>query len=100
MSGESESMSNFYMTQARLPSKVFKLNIGSETVSAQSIIEELIAHQRVAAVPNVNRIIIDPELADKHQSHEFVIREQLNSALLLTLAFYNYAVINKRINYS
>lgn len=92
-----EAINHFYMMQARAPAKQFKLNLGTETVSAENVISKIIRDQEAMYLPQLPPIVINHNVVEKYKSYDISVREQLHSVLLLALTFYNQIYVSKNI---
>ncbi|KAK0182261.1 hypothetical protein PV327_000416 [Microctonus hyperodae] len=85
---EIQTINNFYMLQARASARRYNLTVGSETISAGSVVANILTQS--SNENNQSLLSIDPDILVKYSSCNHEIREQLNSALLVTLTFKDF----------
>lgn len=87
LNDNSSAIHNFYMLQARSPARLFNLIVGSETVSADPIIADILSGKKIApALPPIN---INNEIYNYYRGNDYETCKMMQSALLVTLAFTN-----------
>lgn len=81
------SLNKFYTLQARTSSRRFNLFLGSETISSEHILDDILDGKIFKTYPNLPPVIIPQEIVRQYKSHDLITREQLRSVFLVTLAF-------------
>lgn len=79
------TINNFYMLQARASARRYNLAVGSETISAGSIVANILTPS--SNENNKSLLSINPDILAQYSSYSHEIREQLNLVLLVTLTF-------------
>ncbi|KAK0095122.1 hypothetical protein PV326_009178 [Microctonus aethiopoides] len=80
-----QTINNFYMLQARASARRYNLAVGSETISAESVVANILTPS--SNENNKSLLSINPDILAQYSSYSHEIREQLNSVLLVTLTF-------------
>lgn len=86
---------NFYTMQPRSPARLFNLIVGSEVVSNESIISDILLGKQIenlSALPSIN---VDSTIMFYYRKSDKATQNLMNTSLLLTLAFINLLRTNK-----
>ncbi|KAF7991517.1 hypothetical protein HCN44_008888 [Aphidius gifuensis] len=84
---KSSMLHNFYTMQPRSPARLFNLIVGSEVVSNESIISDILLGKKIenlSALPSVN---VDSTIMFNYRKSDQATRNLMNTSLLLTLSF-------------
>lgn len=94
-SPESDFFDKFYMMKAFAPAQLFNLFFGSEIVSSSDVVQSLFQQENVG-LQNVLSVSSEGQAAKFYESLDFCRKEELNKSLLLTLTFFESAVLQSR----
>ncbi|XP_047112790.1 transcription elongation factor, mitochondrial [Schistocerca piceifrons] len=81
-----------FFLKSHLPARLFQTLIGSERVSAQSVVEEIFQGRSTSAALNYTPIIVPNHVQDYYRACDSAEREMLCQSLLLTMTFMDVAI--------
>ncbi|OXU31142.1 hypothetical protein TSAR_005759 [Trichomalopsis sarcophagae] len=94
-SPNSNFFEKFYMMKAFAPAQLFNLFFGSEIVSSNDVVQSLFQQEDVG-LQNVLSLSSEGEVAQFYESLDLCRKEEINKSLLLTLTFFESAVLESR----
>lgn len=75
--------------------QLFGLFLGNETVSSYNVVQALIQNQDVG-LKNISSLSISNTMENHFNSLDTFTKEELSQALLMTLTFFELAVLSRR----
>ncbi|XP_049956124.1 transcription elongation factor, mitochondrial isoform X3 [Schistocerca serialis cubense] len=81
-----------FFLKSHLPARLFQTLIGSERVSAQSVVEKIFQGRSTSEALNYTPIIVPNHVQDYYHACDSAEREMLCQSLLLTMTFMDVAI--------
>lgn len=94
-SPDGDFFKKFYMMKAFAPAQLFNLFFGSEIVSSNDVVQSLFQQENVG-LKNVLSVSSEGEAAQFYKSLDLCQKEEVNKSLLLTLTFFESALLESR----
>ncbi|XP_008211600.1 uncharacterized protein LOC100680401 [Nasonia vitripennis] len=94
-SPNSNFFENFYMMKAFAPAQLFNLFFGNEIVSSNDVVQSLFQQEDIG-LKNVLSLSSEGEVGQFYESLNLCRKEEINKSLLLTLTFFESAVLESR----
>lgn len=74
--------------------QLFKLFVGNEVVSAVDTVDKLLLHGHNDSLKFVNSVSPNDDVTNKYQAMDQYMKEELSRSLLLTLTFFELAILS------